>query len=95
MGVLKSSPGVHWVWATPDGVGMNVSPISPEAFATKALSSTIDYAVARKALDQAEQQGDAAVALIKAAADVGRASRGRFSAGASPGETGARLDVSG
>ncbi len=73
---------------------MNVTPIGPEALATKALSSTIDFAVARKGLDQARAQGDAAVSLIKAAADVGRASRAKISASPSPRETGSRLDVS-
>ena len=76
---------------------MRVTPIGPEALATRALSSTIDFAVARKGLDQARAQGDAAVSLIKAAAEVGRAgreSRGRISASPSPRETGSRLDVS-
>lgn len=72
---------------------MNVSSISPEAFATKALRSNIDFAVARKGLDQVEQQGEAAVSLIKAAAEVGRASRGRVSPSPLASETGRRLDV--
>jgi len=72
---------------------MNVSAISPEALATKALSSTIDFAVARKGLDQAKLQGDAAVSLIKAAAEVGRASRGRISAAPAAGRVGGRIDL--
>ena len=70
-----------------------MSAISPEAFATKALTSAIDIAVARKGLDQVEKQGEAAVELIKAAASVGKASRGRISATPAAGETGRRLDV--
>jgi len=72
---------------------MHVSAISPEAFVSKALSSDIGMAVARKGLDQVEQQGEAAVELIKAAADVGKATRGRISARPAAGETGQRLDV--
>ena len=59
------------------------------------MSSTIGYAVARKGLDEIERQGDAAVSLIRSAAEVGRASRGEISATPTPGETGTRLDVSG
>ena len=72
---------------------MNVTAVSPEAFASSALRSNIDFAVARKGLDQVEQQGEAAVSLIKAAADAGKASRGRVSSSPLASETGRRLDV--
>ncbi|MFI4898584.1 MAG: hypothetical protein ACIARR_12260 [Phycisphaerales bacterium JB059] len=72
---------------------MNVSAISADAFVSKAMSSDIGMAVARKGLDQVERQGEAAVELIKAAAEVGKTSRGRISATPTAGETGRRLDV--
>lgn len=84
---------VHCGVLAPDDPGMNVSSISPEAFAAKTLRSTIDFAVARKGLDQVEQQGEAAVSLIKAAADVGKATRGRVSPSPLASESGRRLDV--
>lgn len=54
------------------------------------LKSKVSVAVARKALDNAEFQGAAAVALIRSAGRVGRVS-------ASPGrgETGGGLDTTG
>ena len=74
---------------------MNVTSISPEAFASRALRSEIDFTVARKGLDEVERQGEAAVSLIRAAAEVGRSSRGRVSPTPMASEPGRRLDVTG
>jgi hypothetical protein len=57
------------------------------------LASGISVAVARKALDAVQQQGDAAVALIQAAAEVARAGRGPVGGSASANEGGGHIDL--
>lgn len=63
--------------------------------------SQVGIAVARKVLDSAEADGEAAVRMIEDAAAVGKqalrsgsgSARGRIAAQAGPRETGQRLDV--
>jgi hypothetical protein len=55
------------------------------------LSNNISVAVARKSMDAMKQQGDAAVELLKAAAETAPGGSG----GASPDGVGAAIDVRG
>lgn len=58
------------------------------------VGSAVSMAVAKQSLDAMEQQGAAAVSLIKAAGDVGATARGAVSPVPGAGETGRGLDVS-
>lgn len=59
------------------------------------LGYEASIAVAKKAQDQVKSQGDAAVALIQAAAEVAGSSRGSVAAAPGAGEPGRSLDVTG
>ncbi|MEL7473136.1 MAG: hypothetical protein AAGK04_07450 [Planctomycetota bacterium] len=52
-----------------------------------------NYAVARKALDSAKEQGDAAVELIRAAGEVGNPSNGSVAPATKTAAAAGRLDV--
>ncbi|USO00114.1 MAG: YjfB family protein [Phycisphaeraceae bacterium] len=74
-----------------------MSGISPEVMSQVAnadLSNQISVRVARKSLDIAESQGEAMVAMIRAAGEVARPGA-PISARPGAGETGGRLDVTG
>lgn len=60
------------------------------AISQSRVQSQVATAVARKSLDAQQQQGDAAIELLRAAASVQEAARGR---GASPAGVGAAVDV--
>lgn len=67
---------------------MNVTPLGQVDLADK-----ISVAVARKSLDAAQEQGDALVELLRAAAQIGSGGRAAIAAQAGPCETGQCLDV--
>lgn len=54
-----------------------------------------DYTIARKVLDAMESEGEAAVQMIKDAAQVGKHSRGAVSPVQAVAESGRNLDVTG
>lgn len=70
--------GLKPAWALADGEGMDVqgvsSGVSSGALRSLDLGSKISVALAKKALDTARSQGEAAIQLIQAAAETGRGS---------------------
>ena len=64
------------------------------AAASADMNSAIGIAVARKALDHAESQGEAVVSLLESAADLAQSTtRGRVAPTPGPGEGGAAIDL--
>ncbi len=56
---------------------MDISPESLSAMKQESIRSQIDTRVARKALDVIREQGDAAIELIRGAAEAQRADNAR------------------
>ena len=73
-------------WAADEG-GMTINAAAD--LSEMNLKSAVSVSVARKSLDQAERQGEAAVQLIEAAASVAKGGSGN------PPGIGGRLDVVG
>jgi hypothetical protein len=55
-----------------DGSTMNIDAASLSQVAQASVQNQISIKVARKALDAEQEQGDAAISLIKAAAEVAK-----------------------